>query len=90
MSMSNVITTISLDDANRLDKRLGAWIWDGLLFQRDSIVDPQLLILPNEAGTRLRRFLAEMAQENWRDDNVPGHRDAKRRFERVAERKAAQ
>lgn len=63
----NTLSTIPLNDARQLEKRLGVWIWDGLLFNRDGILNPQLTILPNESGTRIRRFLAEMG-DDWRGE----------------------
>jgi hypothetical protein len=52
--------TITLDQANKLAKRVGDWIWDGLLYDRDSIINPELCVLPNLAGSRIRNIMAEI------------------------------
>jgi hypothetical protein len=55
--------TIRLSEARKLEKRLGVWVWDGLLFERDSIIDPVLKIIPNESGARIKRFLREIGTD---------------------------
>jgi hypothetical protein len=50
---------ITLSEAKALEKRVGEWIWDGLLFERDGITNPKLKIIPNESGERIRRILIE-------------------------------
>jgi hypothetical protein len=53
------LNKISLRAANRLAKDHGEWVWDALLYERDSIINPMLQILPNRAGSRLRKILRE-------------------------------
>ena len=49
--------TITLDQAKQLEKRMGERVWDGLLFSRDSITNPMLIVLPNSVGTEIRNLL---------------------------------
>lgn len=57
---NETMNTLKLSDANKLEKRVGAWIWDGLLFNRDGITDPELTILPNAAGGKIRSILKDL------------------------------
>jgi hypothetical protein len=56
---TNSPNKIELRFANKLEREHGAWIWDGLLYEQNGIVNPMLQILPNRAGSRLRRILRE-------------------------------
>ncbi len=55
---------IHLSTINRLEKRIGKRIWDGVLFNRDSITDPLLTILANKAGREIREVLKLEEMEN--------------------------
>lgn len=50
---------IALHFANELERNHGSWIWDGLLYEQDGIIDPMLQILPNHDGSKIRRILRE-------------------------------
>ncbi len=50
---------ITLDEANALEKRLGVWVWDALLYGRDAITNVTLTILGNKSGARLNRIIKE-------------------------------
>jgi len=50
------VMKIPLAKAKYLEKRIGVRVWDGLLFNRDSITNPMLTVLPNKAGTEIRKL----------------------------------
>lgn len=54
---------IPLSKVKQLEKRMGVRVWDGVLFNRDSILNPKLTVLPNKVGTEIRNIL-KLKDEN--------------------------
>lgn len=51
------IPTIKLSEVNRLEKRIGARIWNGVVYNRDGITNPTLTILANDEGREILEIL---------------------------------
>ncbi len=64
MKMKTDRTYVPLSVVNRLEKRMGVKIWDGILYENNGIIDPLLKILPTKAGRELRELLAIDEIEN--------------------------
>jgi|SRR6516165_8033954 len=56
--------TIPLAKIKKLEKRMGPRIWDGVLFQRDSITNPMLAVLQNKVGREIVEILKLEEIEN--------------------------
>lgn len=48
---------LPLSEINKLEKRIGPRIWDGVFFNRDGITNPTLTILNNKIGREIREVL---------------------------------
>jgi hypothetical protein len=55
---------IALSKVNKLEKRIGARIWDGVLYNRDGITNSTLTILSNKTGREIKALLELEEIEN--------------------------
>jgi hypothetical protein len=76
---------ITLAEVNKLEKRVGARIWDGVLFNRDGISNPTLTILDNAIGREIHKVRQIQNEEYDKTLREPKQIDYKAHAQRLAE-----